>query len=91
MAERRFNEVRKLANSVLRITSEIHQGTNFVLQFNGVAGKTYSVFYRSNVSGGTWIKLSDVPAQGADGVRTVSDSGVVGINSRFYRVVTPSQ
>ncbi len=77
--------------SRLRISSEIHNGSTFVLQFNAIAGKSYSVFYRTNVASGAWTKLQDVAPQGVDGTVTVTDSGVIGIASRFYRVVTPGQ
>jgi N-acetylneuraminic acid mutarotase len=78
-------------NSNLRITSEIHNGTNFVLQFSGIAAKSYSVLYRADLATGTWSKLTDIAPLGATGTVTVTNSGIVGFSPRFYQVVSPSQ
>jgi hypothetical protein len=37
----------------------------YAVRFNAVAGRTYSVLYKNNLSDTTWAKLLDVPAQAA--------------------------
>jgi Bacterial TSP3 repeat len=59
----------------------------FQVSFAAKAGKAYTVQYRDSLSTGTWLKLTDVAAQGADGVRTVND--LTAVAQRYYRVVTP--
>ena len=78
------------AASNLRITSEIHNGTNFVLSFNVVAGKGYSVLYRTNFSAGFWLKFTNLPTQSVSGSVNVTDSSVFGVTNRYYQIVTPS-
>ena len=80
-----------VASSPLTISSQVHNGTNFVLQFNAISGHSYSVLYRTNIESGAWSKLGDFGPLGADGNISATDSGVVGKATRFYRVVTPSQ
>jgi hypothetical protein len=76
-------------NSNLRIISQVHNRTNFVLQFSAIAGKNYSVLYRTNLTAGTWTTLSNVPPPGVSGPITITDRGVVGTAGRFYRVIIP--
>ncbi len=75
--------------SNLKIISEIHNGTNFVLSFNVVAGKGYSVLYRTNFSAGSWLKFTNLPTQSFSGSVNVTDSSVLGVTNRYYQIVTP--
>jgi hypothetical protein len=59
------------------------------IQFNAVAGNTYSILYRTNLNTGSWIKLQDVPAQAATGLIVVSDPAAVAGDRRYYRLTTP--
>jgi hypothetical protein len=59
------------------------------IRFVATVGKTYSVFYKNSLNDTTWIKLSDVSAQGTTGEIGVVDSNVNGGGQRFYQVVTP--
>jgi hypothetical protein len=61
------------------------------VRFNAVAGKTYSVRYKSDLSIPTWTKLADVPAQGSDVIIDTPDPGSAGQPQRYYQVVTPAQ
>lgn len=61
---------------------------SFSIQFNAVAGKTYTLWYRNGLSTGTWTKLTNVAAQPQDGPFTVKDSAL-GTQTRFYRLSTP--
>jgi hypothetical protein len=63
----------------------------FLVRFNGVAGKTYSVRYKNALTDASWTKLTDVPAPAENGDITVTDSSSAGIPQRFYQVVTPQQ
>ena len=76
--------------SKLKIDAVMVVGSQPAIQFNAVAGKTYTVLYRDDLSNGTWLKLQNVPAQVSDGLVTIPDS-TFGGTTRFYRVVTPTQ
>ncbi|PYK98315.1 MAG: hypothetical protein DME19_13015 [Verrucomicrobia bacterium] len=79
------------ASSRLQIDSAGRTGGSTTLQFVAVAGKTYSVLYRDDLSSGTWLKLTDVSAQGSTGAMTIGDPTSGSVTTRFYRLVTPAQ
>jgi hypothetical protein len=58
------------------------------LTFQAVAGKSYSVFYKTNLSQPTWLKLVDIAAE-AEGPKIIPDTSIDPV--RFYRIVTPAQ
>lgn len=61
--------------------------TGASLTINAVAGKTYSVLYKNDLTAGTWQKLRDLTGAGP-----VTITDIVGQDgSRYYRVVTPAQ
>ena len=66
-------------------------GNETALQFDAVAGKTYSVLYSERLSTGTWLRLTNVPPPAVNGLVTVNDRTTGGVTTRFYRVVTPAQ
>jgi hypothetical protein len=74
--------------SALKIEAVIAGGQT-AIQFNAIAGKTYTVLYSDGLSNGTWLRLQDVPPQASTGVVTIPDSIVGGGTTRFYRLVTP--
>jgi len=61
------------------------------VRFTAIAGKTYTVRYKSDLTAATWTKLLDVPAQGSDTVIDAADNGSGGQIQRFYQVITPAQ
>ena len=77
------------AASALRFTSAKRNGNATDLSFEAVAGKTYSILYRSQLTFGSWQKLSDVPAQGTTQSVTVQDSANTNA-TRFYQLATPA-
>jgi hypothetical protein len=79
------------AASCLQVSSADVNGGVFVLRFVAVAGKTYSVLYCDSLEQGTWLRLTDVPAQASTGEVEVTDSDGPGRAARFYRLVTPAQ
>ncbi|HEX7861610.1 MAG TPA: lamin tail domain-containing protein, partial [Verrucomicrobiae bacterium] len=62
-------------------------GVNASVNFDAVAGKTYSIQYCDDLGSGSWLKLRDV--SGMTGAVTVNDPAPL-LNERFYRLVTPS-
>jgi hypothetical protein len=56
-----------------------------------MAGKTYTIRYKSDLTLPAWTKLADVPAQGTNAVINTTDPGSAGQPRRFYQVVTPAQ
>jgi hypothetical protein len=60
-------------------------GASTVLSFASQAGVSYRVFYRTNLTAGTWTTLTNVLGTGA--IRSVSDPHVG--TSRFYKVTAP--
>src|SRR5882724_5832501 len=77
------------ANSSLKINSVNVSAGSAAIHFSVVAGKTYSLLYRADLSTGSWLKLVDIPAQGSAGVLTVIDPTISGNSPRFYRLTTP--
>ena len=76
---------------MLKIDSIAVDGNQTGIQFNAVAGKTYSVLYRDDLSSGLWLQLAAVPAQDTNGVVTIYDPTMGAAAARFYRIVTPAQ
>lgn len=64
-------------------------GGGVVIQFTARVNKSYTIQYKDDITGATWLKLSDVTAQGVERVvqQTDSNPGV----RRFYRTITPMQ
>ena len=77
------------AASFLELDSAVAVSNRISLRFTAVAGKTYSVLWRSDLASGTWAKLADVPAQSVTGPIAVTDSTDGVDKQRFYRLVTP--
>jgi hypothetical protein len=69
------------------VLSEGMIGGNFVVNFAGIPGDTYTVETNSVASGPGWVKFGNVTAP-TSGVFQVSDPA--GSGSRFYRTVYPS-
>jgi hypothetical protein len=77
--------------SVLRIMRiDCGASDEVMLRFHAVAGCSYSVQWRSDLAGGAWLKVSDVPASAADQEVAVPHTAP-GVGSRFYRLVCPAQ
>ncbi len=76
------------ALSVFRVETPEHADGRATLRFTAAANRTYTVDWTSAVGGGSWKKLTDVVAHGADRLETVIDTDT-GEGARFYRVVTP--
>jgi hypothetical protein len=76
-------------SSKLKIDAIAVAGSEPALQFSAVAGKTYTVLYRDDLSNGAWSTLQNVPAQASDGVVTIPDPTIGSGTTRFYRLVTP--
>ena len=77
------------ANSRLRLDRIDGAATLAVLEFNAVAGKTYSIVYSDALSTGTWLRLIDIPPQQTTRNLTIYDSSVEPATPRFYRLRTP--
>ncbi len=77
------------ANSALRITSIETAPGSSAIHFQAVAGRTYTIQYRSSLGSGIWLKLVDVPAQGTSGPITITDPNVGASSERYYRLVSP--
>jgi hypothetical protein len=75
--------------SLLKINDVTVGAGSAALHFNVVAGRTYTVLYRNDLSSGSWLKLVDIPAQGTGGILTVTDPTITGSAPRFYRLTTP--
>jgi hypothetical protein len=77
------------ASSYLRLDTVDGTPTLSVLEFNAVAGKTYSILYRDSLSTGVWLRLIDIPPQETTHNMTVYDASVEPSAPRFYRLRTP--
>jgi hypothetical protein len=78
----------KDSGSALRFT-EISTSVGASLTMNAADGRSYSVLYSTSLSGGNWIKLTDIPSGNARLVE-IPDPNAQG-ETRFYRLVSPAQ
>jgi hypothetical protein len=76
--------------SSFRVDAAVRIPGGVRITFTAQPGKTYTVQYRQNLTGGNWLKLADVPSQPSEQPVNVDDHSVVDV-MRFYRVVTPAQ
>ena len=74
------------ANSYLRINVLAGTSDTAVLQFNAIAGKTYTILYSDSLPA-TWLRLIDIAPRETTGPLTIYDSTATG--PRFYRLRTP--
>ena len=72
--------------SNLRVVFEQMAGGVFKIRFDGVAGKSYTVQYRSDMIAGVWIDLHDFTPS-ISGPVDFDDTTGVGQNEGFYRVI----
>ena len=63
----------------------------FSITFTALAGHTYTVRYKSDLTVATWTNLQDISAPPSDVVVTVTDAPPANTPKRFYQVVTPAQ
>jgi hypothetical protein len=61
------------------------------LRFIATAGQTYTAQYRNSLSTGTWLNLTNIPAQGVTQPMDVTDTGMTNSATRSYRIVSPQQ
>ena len=78
-------------SDVIRFRSVSLVGNTILLEFEALANQTYTVQYRSSVTSGAWVKLTDVAAEAFDRTVEVSDPVSTSESSRFYRLVSPTQ
>jgi hypothetical protein len=78
------------ANSYLKvaIAAPLVGGAN--ISFPAVSNHTYTLQYRDSLSVGTWINLTNIPAQPVTGMIQVRDASASNTMSRFYRMATPA-
>ncbi len=77
------------AASYLKVIFEAPDGSTNVLQFEAVAGKTYTVQFRDSLAG-SWLKLADVPAPTSTGPVDVTDATVSHSNPLLSNSHTPN-
>jgi hypothetical protein len=65
-------------------------GTPYPLTFLAVAGRSYTVQFRDNLTVGTWQTLTNLPPAIVSGPAEVADPDFGAAAARFYRIVTPS-
>jgi hypothetical protein len=78
------------AASALKLTSVNAQGSGLRLQFNAMAGHSYTIQRRNDLTGGGWLKLQDFQASQTNGLQELTDWAPTNSPLRFYRLVTPS-
>jgi hypothetical protein len=72
------------------VTVPLTAGAPVLLSFWGIAGQSYTVFYRRWLESGTWQPLTNVPPLGASQMVEVEDGTATGQSQRFYSIVTPA-
>lgn len=78
--------------SVLRIQHvELSSpGTGITLEFVAAARRTYSIQYKTSLTGGTWTKLTDIVAEASNRTVEISDPGAPS-SGRYYRIIAPAE
>jgi hypothetical protein len=66
------------------------ESDGFVLVFEAVAGRTYSVEYRDGQPLGSWNKLMTVGPFGSAQQREIKDFAAADSHARYYRLATPA-
>ncbi len=61
------------------------------IRFTAVAGKTYTVQFKTTLADPVWHTLQQVPAQGVTSLREISDPSAATLPQGFYRIATPQQ
>jgi len=77
------------ASSVLKFDSVTSGGGSVALQFIAIAGKSYTLQYRTDAAQGVWTKFLDVTPASTN--RDINASDILSGESRLYRIVTPAQ
>jgi hypothetical protein len=80
----------RASSSNLNPTAVAVNATSFTLRFTAVAGRSYTVQYRNNLSSGGWQGMTNISSQATTGPLDVTDPGTGGSATRFYRIVTPA-
>jgi hypothetical protein len=81
-----------VAQSVLKLDSlSLAIDGVLTLRFTAVAGKSYSVQYRDDMTPGPWSILKDIEALPNSRLMEVREVPPSDIKQRFYRIVTPQQ
>ena len=63
----------------------------YAVTFTAVAGKSYTVRYKDDITAATWTVLQHFPVQATGGPLTAIDTPPANTPRRFYQVVTPQQ
>lgn len=77
------------AQAYLKVQSITSAANQFLIRFQAVANKSYTVQYRNSLSSGNWYRLADVESQPYYRNIELADQIRDGGNQRFYRLVTP--
>lgn len=86
LAEYRSGTDPQSAQSVLKFTSVMDSGAQVTLRFHAVAGRSYQLQARTQLTSGGWLTISNIPAPLADGEVTVSASKIG--SARFFQIIT---
>jgi len=74
--------------SVLQVCGIVIVGSDVLVSFPSVAGKTYRLERSDALQNGSWTTAQD-HIGGTGGVVQITDAGAAGRNQRFYRIVVP--
>jgi len=88
LAEYRSGTSPTNAASLLKLEGVTRANGQAHVSFNAASNQTYTVEWCVQPEGGTWSKLTDVPARASDRLESVTD-GSASEPARFYRVITP--
>jgi hypothetical protein len=78
------------AASCLKLDAISLSGNAVSLRFGAVGGKSYSLQFRADVSGGEWQTLTEVPPAATNRVVEFPDPDLNRSGTRFYRLITPA-
>jgi hypothetical protein len=77
------------ASSYLHVETVTPEGADFVITFEAVGDKSYSIQARDSADSGDWERVIDLSPQGTTRSLDVLDPVMENKSRRFYRIVTP--
>jgi hypothetical protein len=77
------------ASSYLHVQTVTPEGSDFVITFEAVGDKSYSIQARDSADSGDWERVIDLSPQGTTRSLDVLDPVMANKSRRFYRIVTP--
>src|SRR5262249_21317419 len=81
----------KDSSSYLHIVEAARVGNDFVIRFEAVGDKSYTIEGRDRFGEGGWERVLDLSPQGVTKIMDILDPMSGNPSRQFYRIITPQQ